>query len=187
MSSTDDELRPWRVTATKQIVRDRWINLRADTCVTAAGAEITPYYVLQPDDWTHVIAVDAEQRAVMIRQYRHGIGREQLELPGGIIDPSDASPAAAAERELLEETGYGCGPLIAAGTFSPNPATHANRVHVFVARDARPVQAPAREPGETMRNELLPLTELEHCMLDGRLESAIQIAAVVLALAALKR
>ena len=134
-----DDLRPWRVTTSRQIVRDRWINLRADTCLTAAGSEISPYYVLSPADWTHVLAVDDAHCAVMVRQYRHGSGRLSLELPGGIIDATDATPGTAAVRELREETGYVCGPVVPAGTFSPNPATHANTVHIFIARNARPL------------------------------------------------
>lgn len=182
-----DDLRPWRVTTSRQIVRDRWINLRADTCLTAAGSEISPYYVLSPADWTHVLAVDDAHCAVMVRQYRHGSGRLSLELPGGIIDATDATPGAAAVRELREETGYVCGPVVPAGTFSPNPATHANTVHIFIARNARPLHEPEREPGESMRNELVPLDELERRIFDGRIDSALQIAAIVLALAVLKR
>lgn len=185
MSVEDIEILPWRVTATREIVRDRWISLRADTCVTAAGATIEPYYVLKPDDWVNILAIDAQGRAVMVRQYRHGLGRNSLELPGGVIDRDDASPAVAAQRELLEETGYACEQLMPVGSFSPNPANHANRVFAFAARGARQLRSPEREPGETMRTELIPLADLRGFALSGGIEHGLHIAVVLMALAAL--
>ncbi len=180
-----DDIRPWRVTESRSILRDRWIDVRAETCVTASGAIVAPYYLLRPADWVHVLALDAAERVVMVRQYRHGLGRDSLEAPGGVIDPGDGSPEIAARRELLEETGYACGALMPAGCFSPNPANHTNTVHIFAARDAALVQAPQREVGESMRTELVAVTDLRRLALAGGLVHGLQIAAVMLALHAL--
>ena len=58
-------------------------------------------------DWALVLAITPPKEVVMVNQYRHGIERVCLELPGGLIDPQDPSPDVAAGRELLEETGWG--------------------------------------------------------------------------------
>ncbi len=97
----------WRIAGSRTIVKDRWTDLRADRCLTPAGTEIAPYYVLSYPDWVHVVAVTADDRMVLVRQYRHAVGETVLELPGGVIDASDRDPEAAARRELAEETGYG--------------------------------------------------------------------------------
>lgn len=67
-----------------------------------------------------VLALTPDERVVMVRQYRPGPARQVLSLPGGIVDPGE-DPAAAAERELREETGYGCERVeVVASTMSGN-------------------------------------------------------------------
>ena len=47
----------WRVIRSETLLKDRWIDLRADDCVTSAGIKISPYYVLCYPDWVHVVAL----------------------------------------------------------------------------------------------------------------------------------
>ena len=84
---------PWRTLSSTSVVRDRWIDVRADRCVTPSGVEISPYYVLRYPDWVHVVALTPERGLVLVRQYRHGAGQWFLELPAGGLDGRDASPA----------------------------------------------------------------------------------------------
>lgn len=141
-------LKPWRVTASKVLVEDRWIRLRADACETADGHRIAPYYVLDYPDWVQVVAISPEDQVLLIEQYRHGVGRISLELPAGGIDPGDIDPIAAARRELLEETGCRGKEAILVQNSPVNPASHTNLVHTVLIHDVGPVQAPAADPGE---------------------------------------
>ena len=50
-------LRPWRVTASRIVLADRWIRLRADSCVAPSGDVVDPFYVLEYADWVHVVAL----------------------------------------------------------------------------------------------------------------------------------
>ena len=78
-------------------------------------------------DWVVVIPETPEKELLMIRQFRHGTQKIELEVPGGCIDRADASPLEAAERELLEETGFaGENPHII-GKVCPNPAIQHKR------------------------------------------------------------
>src|SRR5262249_47081810 len=96
----------WEIVRSEYVVKDRWLALRADDCRTADGQTIAPYYVLEYPPWVNVLALTADNEAVLITQYRHGIRQNILELPGGALDEQDASIVDAAQRELREETGY---------------------------------------------------------------------------------
>ncbi|TWF54495.1 NUDIX hydrolase [Neorhizobium alkalisoli] len=95
----------WSVLSSETVVKDRWIDLRAETCVTPSGQEIAPYYVLSYPDWVNIVAITADDEIVLVRQYRHGAADVFTEIPGGAVDAGDPDPVAAAKRELLEETG----------------------------------------------------------------------------------
>jgi 8-oxo-dGTP pyrophosphatase MutT (NUDIX family) len=177
----------WQVLARRQVVRDAWMDLRAETVVTSGGATLNDFYILAPRDWAVILALTPERRAVLVRQYRHGAGIVSLELPGGVVDASDADPVAAAVRELAEETGYACGPAHLVGAFSPNPQTHANRMHVAVAHDARLAGPHAREAAEEIEVEEVALDRLADLIADGQIQHGLHIAAITLALARLMR
>ena len=178
----------WCIAESRSIVKDRWIDLRADRCLTPTGAEIAPYYVLTYPDWIHVVALTADDRMVLVRQYRHAVGEAVLELPGGVIDVSDRDPEAAARRELGEETGYGAREWRMVGSFYPNPATHTNRVHVALALDAHPAAGPLLDRGEEGLTTLtLPVQEVLAGLAGGLIGQAMHVAAVYLGLTAAGR
>jgi 8-oxo-dGTP pyrophosphatase MutT (NUDIX family) len=111
-------------------------------------------------DWVLVLAITPEKEAVMVRQYRHGIEQICLELPGGLVDPGDASPAVAGKRELLEETGYQSTELIQIGACFPQPAVLSNRCFFYLANDAEKIQAPVFDEGEDMEILKVPMIEI---------------------------
>lgn len=175
----------WRVLGSRTVVSDRWIDLRADRCITPAGVEVAPYYVLAYPDWVHVVALTEGGRMVLVRQYRHAVGRSVLEIPGGAVDPADGDPLRAAQRELAEETGYAAPAWRTIGSFFPNPATHTNRVHVALALRARPVAAPSLDAGEEgLMTLTLPIREVLDGLAGGLLGQSMHVAAVSLGLAA---
>ena len=175
----------WRVLETRTVVKDRWVDLRADRCVTPAGVEIAPYYVLGYPDWVHVVAMTGDGRMVLVRQYRHAVGRSVLEIPGGAVDPADGDPLRAARRELAEETGYAAPDWRLLGSFFPNPATHTNQVHVALALGAHPAAAPSLDAGEEgLATLTLPVREVLDGLAGGLLGQSMHVAAVFLGLSA---
>lgn len=182
-----DALRPWTITARRTILRDKWIDLTAETCLTAKGEVIDPFYLLKLRDWCCVMAVDADDHVILVRQYRHGIGATSLELPGGVVDAEDENPAAAALRELGEETGYVCDAPRAAGIFAPNPHNQTNRMHVFAATGARPAGVPSFDHDEALIVERYPLGTVGELIRSGAIVHGLHIAALTLGLTALGR
>lgn len=156
---------------------DRWLRLRR----TASRL------VLELPDWVDVIALTPDDRVVLVDQYRHGAGQVRTEFPAGTVDGGEA-PLAAAQRELLEETGYasGCWHLI--GTAAVYPAAQSNRIHCFVAVDARKTAEPAPDAAEIIHVRELPFADLLEQVRGGKLElPALQLADLVWLQAFLRR
>ncbi len=110
--------------------------------------------------WTMVLALTPADEIVMVRQYRHGIEKVLLELPGGIVDPADVSTAAAAGRELREETGYQASEIVPLGECFPQPAVLDNKGYFFLARNAVKVAAAEQDAGEDIEVVLVPRQEI---------------------------
>lgn len=154
------KLRRWKTTRSHYVVKDRWLRLRADTCVTPTGDTIAPFYVLEYRDWVNCLPIDAENNAILVRHYRHGVQEYLPEVVSGGVEESDASPADAMRRELTEEIGYVDGELHELGISYPNPANQTNKVYSFVALGGVCEAAPEREPGETLEVVRLPLDDV---------------------------
>lgn len=189
MTSTSDnrsaDLKPWTVKASREVIRDRWIGLRADDCVTAEGTKVAPYYVLDYPDWVQVVALDDEDHVILVEQYRHGIQAMSLELPAGAIDRNDSSPLAAAARELEEETGYVGDHWRYFGRLSPNPATHTNFCHTVLAQGVRSEGKLLKDPTEQIKVVRVPVPEAVRLATNGAILNAMQVASLVLALSAI--
>jgi len=135
------------------------------------------FYRIRSPAWVNVVALTHRDELVMVRQFRHGAHAVTLEIPGGMVDPGE-SPAEAAARELLEETGYRAGRLASLGSINPNPAIFTNRCHMQVALDCEAVAEIQNSPTEETVVELLPLAELPGTLRAGGIDHALVVAAL---------
>jgi 8-oxo-dGTP pyrophosphatase MutT (NUDIX family) len=90
------------------------------------------YEIADTPDAVAIVALDSEQRVVLVRQRRVAIGGTLLELPAGLIDEGE-EPLASAQRELREETGLHGGSWRELASFWTSPGFVNERVTVFVA------------------------------------------------------
>ena len=174
----------WTTLSSRSVVADPWLRLNAERVRTPSGTILDPWWILDFPDWVQVVPITATHELVLIRQWRQGARAFVLEIPGGVIDPTDADPAQAAARELLEETGHAATTLEWVGQLWPDPARNANRCHIILATGCSRVAEPALEPGETIETVLVPLADARALLRDGGMESAIHCAALLRGLAA---
>jgi ADP-ribose pyrophosphatase len=135
------------------------------------------FYVLEAPDWVNIIPLTDDEQVVMVRQFRHGTESFTLEIPGGMVDASDANPKAAARREMEEESGYDSDDIIELGKVHPNPAIQGNYCHTFLARGVQ--QGEKRELDTTEETEvvLVPLASIKDLIAGGEITHALVIAA----------
>ena len=172
---------PWKITDSRYLIRDPWMVLRADCCVTASGVTVDPYYVQEPHDWVQIVAFDRRDRILITRQYRHGAAVISAEFPCGVVEPGEA-PAEAARRELLEETGCTSQDLWPLSSLSPNPARYSNKIHAFIAIDTQQVQAQNLDKTEEIEFGFLTLPEVLSLIDQGAFPQALHLANLFLAL-----
>ena len=124
----------WKTLMSKHLFENPpWLSIREDKLQSPAGTILDSYYIFEYPDWVHTIAITDRNEFVMIKQYRHAIGRTSYELSAGICEKNE-SHLQSAQRELKEETGYTGGNWEHWMTNSANPGTHNNLVHCFLAR-----------------------------------------------------
>lgn len=151
------------------------MTIRADICETADGRIIDPYYVQEPSDWVHVVAFDKQDRILVTRQYRHGLGEVCTEIPCGALEDQE-DPLTGVQRELLEETGCEAELYQALPSFSPNPARYANKIHPFFAMGVRQVQAPKFDENEEVEFEFLSISQVLQLIDSGDFQQPLHVA-----------
>jgi len=174
----------WKILDERVIVRDRWIDLRAQKCVTPGGVVLDPFYVLHPPDFVFIVALTEADEVALVREYRHPIRQSVLNLPGGWID-GDEAPLAAARRELAEEAGFVSDHWRFVSRLAADIGRQSNWVHIFLATGARPGAARNLDAGEEgMTVELLPLSKVIAGVNEGLLPNSAHVAALMAALLA---
>jgi ADP-ribose pyrophosphatase len=171
----------WQVLHSETLLASRWLSVHRQRIRTASGYEIDEYYTLGAPDIVVVLALTPSQEAVLVRQYRHGVGRAILELPAGMLEDGE-DPREAVARELLEETGYRAETIETLPIAHPSTTRQSNRSHCYLALGCRPVAAPAGDPAEDIEVCLLPLAELRTAVRRGDFPSQTSLSCLFLGL-----
>jgi len=122
----------WKVLSSEYLFKRPWLTARRDVCQLPDGRVMNEYYVLEYPTFINVIAITKDGHMVLVRQYRHGLGRTCFELVAGCVEEGE-DPMDAAKRELLEETGYSGGEWSETMVFSCNASAMNNLSHSFLA------------------------------------------------------
>ena len=171
-------IQPWPHLRSEQIGDFRVFRLHRHWRRSPRTGREHDFIVLDAVDWVNVIALTPSDEVVLVEQFRHGTASVDLEIPGGVMDPHDASPVETAIRELREETGYVGENARLIGSIAPNPAIQANTCHTVLVENCTPSAHCSLDPGEDIRVCLRPADELNRLVVEGRIRHALVAVAI---------
>ena len=175
-------MKRWEEKGRTRLIENHMFSIDSHRLVSPRTGEDRDFFILKTCDWCNIVALTDDNQVVMVRQQRHGTDEVTLELPGGMIDPEDPTPGAAALRELVEETGYFADTVESTGVIAPNPAMLNNRCHSFLARNVVRRQAPSQDAGEDIEVVTVPLSEIPKKIASGEITHALVVVAFAFAL-----
>ena len=177
----------YRVLDRETVYEGRIISLYRDRVSMPGGGDSVRDIVRHPGA-VAIVALDEQDRVVLVRQYRHAVREHLWELPAGLRDADGEPPAQTARRELAEEA------LLAAGRWSllvtiyGSPGFCDEQVLVYLAEDLTETDRPEGFVVEheelDMTLERVPLAEAVQWVADGRIRNGSSVAGVLAAAAA---
>ena len=172
-------LMPEKTLSTQQIYQWRAVNVRVDTIQKADGKKTTRE-VVEHSDCVAVVVLDEQGNVLLVRQFRHPVGKSLLEIPAGGIDLGE-EPVDSVRRELQEEIGYFPHKIEELGGFYSVPGYGTEYLHCFVATDLAPSRLVAEDTDDI---ELVRVSaeEIPRLITSGEICDAKSIAGLLHAL-----
>jgi 8-oxo-dGTP pyrophosphatase MutT (NUDIX family) len=183
-----DVERHWPVSGRPRRVKGAFVVLRTDRVRMPDGG-VARRDVVEHPGAVAIVALDDAGQVLLIRQYRHPVGRLLWEIPAGLLDVPGEPPLRTGERELREETGYAARTWHVLTDCYTSPGISTERVTVFLARDLAEVPDPERGPPLRHEEALLerawvPLDRAVQLFLAGELHNGVTAVGILAAYAA---
>jgi len=183
-----DVVAHWPVVSSAEELRGRVVTVRIDKVRTPDNLLTEREVVLHPGA-VAILALDAADRILVIRQYRHPVGRLLWEIPAGLRDVAGEDPLVTAHRELVEEAGYRARDWRLLVDYYSSPGYSTERLRIYLARDLEAVPAAERNfvPEDEEAHLLLgwlPLGEGVRKVFAGEMHNGVAALAIMAGYAA---
>lgn len=141
------------------------------------GEKRSKFVTLDSPNWVNIIPITKGKKVVLIEQYRHGSDEVTLEVPGGLVESGEESRIAA-ERECMEETGFGsdAGAELL-GINRPNPAFMTNVCGSYVWFDCEKKSAQKLDGNEQIDVVEYPLEKIKNLIAEGKITHSLVLTA----------
>jgi len=150
---------PWTVLESREVYSSPpWLAVDKQRLRLPDGREVAEFHRVVMPDYALIWPETADDRVLVIRQYKHGVGEASLTFPAGTLSAGE-DPLVCAKRELLEETGHEAASWRSLGRYVTHANAFGNAGHLFAATGCRKIAEP--DPGDLEEMELLVMTRAE--------------------------
>jgi ADP-ribose pyrophosphatase len=170
--------KPWEKRSSKKIGDFRVFSLRSDVKVSPLTGKEHDFFVIEAVNWVNVVPITTDGKIVMVEQYRHGSNTIELEIPGGMMDATDADPVAAGARELVEETGYEGKNARIIGQIYPNPAIMNNICYTVLVENCELRHNVKFDQTEDIEVTLIDPAQIPELVRTGRIAHSLVVVAL---------
>jgi 8-oxo-dGDP phosphatase len=184
MATQEETPHGYEVLASEEVFAGRVISLRRDTVAMPGGGDSVREVVHHPGA-VGIVALDDQDRVVLLRQYRHPVGERMWEVPAGLRDADGEPPADTARRELAEEVGLAADRWSLLTSHYPSPGFCDELVQVYLAEGLSEIGKPADFVVEheemDMTVEWVPLADAVQWVFDGTVRNSLAIVGLLAA------
>ncbi|MEU4085416.1 NUDIX hydrolase [Streptomyces aureus] len=176
----------WEVRATETPFKGNKTSVRTDDVVMPDGSVVRRDYQVHPGS-VAVLALDGEDRVLVLRQYRHPVRHKLWEIPAGLLDVPGENPLHAAQRELYEEAHVKAETWRVLTDVYTTPGGCDEAIRIFLARDLSAAEGERFEVEDEeadMELARVPLADLVAGVLAGDLHNNCLVVGVLSLVAA---
>ena len=180
-------IEPWTTLTSELVVDNRWMRVRRDSATTPRGVFVPDYYYLDGGHFTMTFAVTEADEVLWVRQFKYPVRSITVELPAGVMEPTDPEPIDGARRELREETGYGGGAWQPLGQFFQSTGKASTVMHAYLATGVQRLGDQQPDPAEEIELLPVPMAEVLALATSGEVRDVHSQAVTLQALRRLQR
>jgi ADP-ribose pyrophosphatase YjhB (NUDIX family) len=175
-------MKSWKTKSRQTVLEQRpWLVVENHTVELPDGRIIPDWPWIVTPDYVNVVAVTEDERFLGFRQVKYGVDGTTLGIVGGFVE-GDEEPLRAAQRELLEETGYESPEWMHLGSYRVDPNRGVATGHLYLARQARYVTSRNADDLEEQELVLLTRPEIETALAQGEFKVLAWAASIAFAL-----
>ena len=171
-------LENWNLQKVKTILKSLPFTLLKKTYINPTTKKKFAAFVLDAPDWANIVVINDKNEILLVRQFRFGTDKIEMEIPGGCLNKGEA-PKKGAQRELKEETGFHVelDNLKQIGVVDANPAIQNNRCYTFLAEKISSLGEQNLDPDEIIEFEFASQEQVRNYIRNGRITNTYIIAA----------